>query len=348
MTELNHYDYELPRELIAQHALSQRSDARMMVVRRKDASIDHAHVRDLPEYLEAPDCLVLNDTRVVAARLLGYRVNTRGRWEGLFITADDHGYWQVMCKTRGRLRVGEEIMLQDRQALDGFCLTLLANLGEGVWVARPECSGEPFQLLRQVGRVPLPPYIRGGEMQESDMERYQTVFAKRPGAIAAPTAGLHFTRELLNALLNSGVGICNLTLHVGVGTFRPIAVHQIEDHRMHREWGAIDQAAVDRLNECRHGGGRIVAVGTTCVRLLETAAQDGHLRAWQGETDLFIRPPYAFQAVDAMLTNFHLPKSTLLILVRAFGGDTLIQQAYAMAMAESYRFYSYGDAMLII
>jgi S-adenosylmethionine:tRNA ribosyltransferase-isomerase len=347
VTDLGEYDYELPSELIAQRALRHRSDARMLVVARREQSLTHAHVRDLPGYLHPNDCLVLNDTRVLPARLAGYRVATGGRWSGLFVASNAKGHWEVLCKTRGKLRTGEAVMLQDRRAEDAFRLTLLADLGEGLWAARPEHAGPPVEVLEVVGRVPLPPYIRGGAMDTEDIARYQTVFARQPGAIAAPTAGLHFTNELLTRLVDVGVSICRVTLHVGVGTFRPIATEQIEDHRMHREWGEITEATVRRIDTCRGAGGRVIAVGTTSVRVLETAARDGQLRPWQGETDLFIRPPYTFRSVDALLTNFHLPRSTLLILVRTFGGEELIRRAYAEAIEQQYRFYSYGDAMLI-
>jgi S-adenosylmethionine:tRNA ribosyltransferase-isomerase len=347
MTDLDDYDYELPRELIAQRALAHRSAARLLVVTRSNESMTHAHVRDLVEYLRPHDCLVLNDTRVLPARLTGYRVATGGRWTGLFLADNGAGTWQLMCKTRGKLRAGETIMLEDRQAAAAFPVTLVADLGAGVWGAQPGVSGRVTELLEQVGRVPLPPYIRDGEMEDGDVERYQTVFARRPGAIAAPTAGLHFTNELLGQLVDAGVAISRVTLHVGIGTFRPIASRCIEDHVMHSEWGEIGAATVERIEQCRSVGGRVVAVGTTSVRVLETAARDGQLRAWQGQTDLFIRPPYQFRCVDALLTNFHLPKSTLLILVRTFGGDQLMRQVYATAIQERYRFFSYGDAMLI-
>ncbi|MHB8970005.1 MAG: tRNA preQ1(34) S-adenosylmethionine ribosyltransferase-isomerase QueA [Pirellulaceae bacterium] len=347
MTDLDEYDYELPRELIAQHALANRSAARMLVVTRGTNSLTHAHIRDLPDYLRPDDCLVLNDTRVLPARLQGYRVATGGRWAGLFLRADATGRWEVMCKTRGKLRAGETIMLKDHAAADAFPLTLLVEIGAGVWAAQPGGLGSVAELLGQVGRVPLPPYIRGGEMEDGDVERYQTVFARRPGAIAAPTAGLHFTNELLGQFVDGGVAICRVTLHVGVGTFRPITACHIEEHVMHSEWGEVSDATVQRIDQCRAAGGRVVAVGTTSVRVLETAAQAGPLRAWQGQTDLFIRPPYRFRCVDALLTNFHLPKSTLLILVRTLGGDQLMGQAYTTAIQDRYRFFSYGDAMLI-
>ena len=348
MSELDQYDYALPRELIAQRPLLRRSDARLLVVRRQESSLDHAHVRDLPELLNRGDCLVLNDTRVIPARLAGRRTRTGGRWSGLFLTADAQGHWKVLAKTRGKLAAGETITLQDRDGREACRLLVLAKLDGGVWAVRPEVDEPTLDLLDRVGRVPLPPYIRGGNMVDADCTNYQTVFAKHPGAIAAPTAGLHFTPELLQRLEDRGVNCCRITLHVGLGTFRPIATEQLSEHPMHAEWAHISAETVDRLHQVRQTGGRVVAVGTTVVRTLETAAADGQLRPWQGETDLFIRPPYRFRAVDALLTNFHLPKSTLLVLVRTLGGDALLRRAYAEAIREEYRFYSYGDAMLIL
>jgi S-adenosylmethionine:tRNA ribosyltransferase-isomerase len=217
-----------------------------------------------------------------------------------------------------------------------------------MWAVRPHVAGDPFTLLEQVGRTPLPHYIRGGEPVESDRDAYQTVFAERPGSVAAPTAGLHLTQELLSQFHDRGVATCRVTLHVGIGTFRPIAVSRLDEHRMHSEWCSVSPETVQTLKDCRRGGGRIVAVGTTTIRTLETAARDGELKPFQGETDLFIRPGRQFRAIDALLTNFHLPRSTLLVLVRTFGGDRLMRRAYEEAIRENYRFYSYGDAMLIL
>jgi len=348
MSDLDHYDYHLPPELIAQDGLSRRSDARLMVISRREQSITHAHVRDLGEFLAQGDCLVCNDTRVVPARLEGYRLRTGGRWSGLFVRAEAAGHWQVMSKTRGTLHVGECVMLRDRESRDAFSIEFLAKLADGMWGVAPRPPGNAFELLAKVGRVPLPPYIRGGRMRDADVQRYQTVFARRPGAIAAPTAGLHFTDDLLRRLADLGIGTCRLTLHVGVGTFRPIAVQRLDHHAMHREWGELTVEAARQLQACRDRNGRIVAVGTTCARVLETAAAAEAIRPWRGETDLFIRPPFTFRAMDALMTNFHLPRSTLLVLVRTFGGDDLIRRAYQVAVEERYRFYSYGDAMLIL
>jgi S-adenosylmethionine:tRNA ribosyltransferase-isomerase len=353
MSELDQYDFHLPRALIAQQPLRTRSDARLLVVRRATGSLEHHHVRDLPELLDAGDCLVLNDTQVIPGRLVGFRTQTRGRWEGLFLATDEDGNWKILSKTRGKLSPGETVTLQDREGRGVCRLMLLSRLGEGLWAARPEIEPDQqpedtFTLLERVGRVPLPPYIRDGEMVDADRTTYQTVFASQPGAVAAPTAGLHFTRTLLQRLTAAGVQSCRLTLHVGLGTFRPISAARLDEHKMHSEWARIDTAAVEQLQATRAAGQRIVAVGTTAVRTLETAARGGSLTAWQGETDLFIRPPYQFHAVDALLTNFHLPRSTLLILVRTFGGDALICRAYEEAIREEYRFYSYGDAMLVL
>ena len=348
MSEIDEYDYEVPRELIAQRPLHQRSDARLLVVRRDRGSLEHSHVRDLPELLAPGDCLVLNDTRVIPARLVGHRTNTGGRWTGLYLETDDAGNWRLISKTRGKLMPGETITLEDRLG-QNFCrLMLLAKLDDGAWAARPD-SGEPtLSLLERIGRVPLPPYIRGGEMTDADRQNYQTVFAENLGAVAAPTAGLHLTNDLLKRLEREGIEVCRVTLHVGLGTFRPVSVELLGEHRMHSEWGCIDAETVDRLTRRRAAGGRIVAVGTTVVRTLETAAADGRVRPWEGETDLFIRPPHLFKAVDALMTNFHWPKSTLLVLVRTLGGDKLMKRAYEEAIRESYRLFSYGDAMLVL
>ena len=348
MCELSEYDYDLPRDLIAQSPAACRSDARLLVVDRSRNCLSHQHIRDMSELLRPGDCLVVNDTRVVPARLLGFRSGTGGRWEGLFLEAGPQGVWRLICKTRGKLTADDTVRLVNALGQDDITLRFVVKQPDGSWVVRPESTEETFALLQRVGRVPLPPYIRKGEMVEADRGRYQTVYAQVPGAIAAPTAGLHFTEPLLERLRASGVTLCRLTLHVGAGTFKPIAVESLAEHVMHSEWGSIDRQCVEQIVACRAQGGRVVAVGTTSVRVLETAAADGTLRPFSGQTDLFIRPPYRFRATDALLTNFHLPRTTLLVLVRTFGGDALIRQAYQEAIREEYRFYSYGDAMLIL
>ena len=348
MSELDQYDYDLPRDLIAQMPVAARIDARLLVVDRASQTLSHYHVRDLPELLRAGDCLVLNDTRVVPARLIGLREQTGGRWEGLFLQADGQGFWRLLCKARGRLHEREWITLINAQGQEAMRLRLVARQSDGAWVARPESDEETFALLERIGHVPLPPYMRKGGMVPADRENYQTVYARIPGAVAAPTAGLHFTRPLLERIEQGGVRLCWVTLHVGPGTFRPITAASLDQHRMHAEWGQITSEAAQQVTACRSAGGRIVAVGTTSMRLLETAARNGTLQPFAGETDLFIRPPFEVQITDALLTNFHLPRTTLLVLVRTFGGDELIRRAYEEAIRGEYRFYSYGDAMLIV
>jgi S-adenosylmethionine:tRNA ribosyltransferase-isomerase len=353
------FDYELPRELVAQEPLRRRIDARLLVVDRQRQEIEHRHVRDLPYLLSSGDRLVLNDTRVIPAQLAGNRVQTGGRWQGLYIETTSEGHWRILCKTRGHLRPGDAIMLVDREGRPGAKLWLIERLEEGQWLAHPETDVSTEALLATLGRVPLPPYIRGGKMVDADVENYQTVFARRPGAIAAPTAGLHFTGELLRSLAARGVSSSAITLHLGLGTFRPIETEKIDEHRMHSEWGEISQATADELNATRDAGGRLIAVGTTVTRLLETAVRSDpevqsspagkfSIPPWQGQTDLFIRPPFEFRAIDALMTNFHFPRTTLLVLVQSFGGRELIADAYRQAIREEYRFYSYGDAMLIL
>jgi len=348
LDKLDQYDYHLPKHLIAQQPVPDRLDARLLVVDRAAGTLDHRHVRDLPDILRPDDCLVINDTRVVPARLVGRRRATGGRWDGLYLETSSDGLWRVLGKTRGRLQPGETLVLLDNQGRDALELEVGARLDDGCWVMRPKSSEQPYELLQRVGRVPLPPYIRKGEMVEQDRHRYQTVYSRVPGAVAAPTAGLHFTHALLCRLQAQGVTVCRLTLHVGLGTFRPISTERLEDHQMHAEWGSIGPNAVDQLQACRARGGRVVAVGTTVVRLLETAAAGGKLRPFSGKTDLFIQPGFEFRAIDALMTNFHLPRTTLLVLVRTFGGDELIRRAYDEAICCEYRFYSYGDAMLIL
>jgi S-adenosylmethionine:tRNA ribosyltransferase-isomerase len=348
MSELDQYDYELPRHLVAQAPLANRADARLLVVERSTRTWSHKYVRDLPEILLPGDCLVLNDTKVIPARLVGRRTETGGHWEGLFLNATEDGLWRVMCKTRGHPAPGESVTLIDCGGRDDIRLTLGARQSEGTWVVRPESDEDALAVLERVGRVPLPPYIRGGEMVEADRRDYQTVFARHAGAIAAPTAGLHFTEPLLRKLEKGGVTLCWVTLHVGAATFRPIVAQTLAEHRMEAEWAELSQETVDRIVAARHRGGRVIAVGTTAVRVLESAARGGELGPFAAQTDLFIHPPFPFRVVDALMTNFHLPRTTLLVLVRTFGGDELMKRAYEEAIREEYRFYSYGDAMLIL
>lgn len=338
------FDYELPPELIAQQPCAERDRARLLVVRRREGTLAHHVFADLPQLLAPGDLLVLNDTRVVPARLRGHRTHTGGKWEGLFLRALADGSWEMLCQTRGRLTPGETI------AVDPGPLQLMVEgrTEGGRFRLRPLLSGTAEELLHHHGQVPLPPYIRKGRAEPGDRDRYQTVFAQQAGAIAAPTAGLHFTEALLQRLADHGIARTFVTLHVGPGTFQPIQVMDFRQHRMHREWGELSPNAAEALGACRRRDGRVVAVGTTAVRVLETVAATGPLRPWSGDTELFIHPPYEFQMVDALSTNFHLPRSTLLLLVGAFAGADLLRRAYKTAIAERYRFYSYGDAMLIL
>jgi S-adenosylmethionine:tRNA ribosyltransferase-isomerase len=337
-------DYDLPERLIAQEPCPERDGSRLLVVRRAEGLLEHRLFRDLPELLAPGDLLVLNDTRVLPARLIGWRAETGGKWEGLFLRTSEDGLWEILCQTRGRLRDGETICL-DSGPLQ---LTLERRSTAGRWLARPDPSGPAAELLGRFGHVPLPPYIRKGRSTPADRDRYQTVYARKAGAVAAPTAGLHFTPDLFERLGARGIECTFITLHIGLGTFRPLEAVNPENHKMHSEWGELNQAAVSAIERCRKCGGRVVAVGTTCVRLLETVAATGELRPWSGETELYIHPPFRFRLVNALITNFHLPRSTLLLLVGAFAGWELIRPAYEAAIDREYRFYSYGDAMLIL
>ncbi len=352
MQSLDDYNYELPRQLIAQHPPAQRTDARLLVVQRADQSIQHYHIRDLPGLLRQGDLLVINDTRVIPARLVGYRNRTGGRWEGLFLSADSQGNWRILAKSRSKLSPGEDVILVNQRQQDAGHVRMLFQQDDGSWIVRPDPGGDApadtLSFLDRVGRVPLPPYIRRAETESADRDRYQTVYAEVPGAVAAPTAGLHFTTALLDQIEAAGVRILRVTLHVGLDTFRPVTVDKLTEHRMHSEWCRLSPETAAAIHEGKQRGGRVVAVGTTSVRVLETSAQSGAVKPLEGASDLFIYPPYEFRAVDALVTNFHLPRTTLLVLVRTFGGDALIRRAYEEAIREEYRFYSYGDAMLIL
>jgi S-adenosylmethionine:tRNA ribosyltransferase-isomerase len=339
-------DFELPDDLIAQHPVEPRDRSRLMVIDRRRGTWEDRVFADLPELLDSRDVLVRNDTRVVPARLVGHREATGGRWEGLFLRESPGGGWEVMSRTRGRPAIGERVVVGQ-----GLRLALEARAEAGCWIVRPlpEEDGETtLALLERHGRTPLPPYIRHGSEAAGDRESYQTVYARRPGSAAAPTAGLHFTPEVLDRLAVRGITSVDLTLHVGPGTFRPITAERIEDHVMHAEWAELTAEAVATLEERRRVGGRIVAVGTTSARTLETAAASGELQPFSGETRMFIRPGHVFRGLDALITNFHLPRSSLLVLVAALAGADLIRDAYAEAIRCRYRFFSYGDAMLIL
>src|SRR5437764_2439411 len=339
-------DYTLPPHLIAQEPAADRDQSRLLVLRRRDGTIAHHRFADLPDLLAPGDLLVLNDTRVVPARLLGKRERTGGQWEGLYLGLTADGSWELLCQTRGRLVPGETIAVDPGP----LRLTLLGRSPGGGWLARPDPPGPPAELLERSGRVPLPPYVRKGRAAAADRERYQTVYARRPGAVAAPTAGLHFTPAVFERLQERGIGRAFVTLHVGRGTFQPLRGDDPSQEKLHAEWCELPAATTAAVESCRARGGRVVAVGTTSVRTLETAALrsgDG-LQPWAGETDLFIHAPYDFKVVDALVTNFHLPRTSLLLLVGALAGEELLRRAYREAVEREYRFYSYGDAMLIL
>jgi len=345
--------YELPSELIAQSPLERRDQARLLVLDRSSGRISHRRFSDLPEYLGAGDCLVLNRSKVVPARFMAQR-STGGKVPGLFVREQSPGCWEVLLTGAGRLKPGEELALIG----GAWRMTWLRHLERGlceVDVAPPD----PVEtVLASIGSMPLPPYIRrsgetDGVTDALDREQYQTVYAAEAGSVAAPTAGLHFTRELLEGLGNIGVSIAQVLLHVGLGTFQPVEVADLGDHPMHREWYTMPGESADRIALARSSGQRVIAVGTTAVRVLETCAASGWAAATNsversGWTDILIYPPYKFAAVDALVTNFHLPGSTLLALVMAFAGREAILSAYAEAIRERYRFFSYGDAMLLL
>ncbi len=341
------YDYLLPPDRIAQRPVEPRDAARLMVWRREEEHAEHHHVRDLPALLAPGDLLVVNDTRVIPARVFGHKERGGGRVELLFLETAGAD-WEVLLRARRRPHPGERLRLPE-----GATATMVAEGERGRARIRLEIPASFFEWIERAGVPPLPPYIRrdptGDPLTAADRERYQTIYARCPGAVAAPTAGLHFTPELFSALDARGIGHTAITLHVGLGTFRPVTAEKLGDHPMESERFEISAAAAARINETRARGHRIVAVGTTTVRTLETAADpEGRVRAGGGRTDLFIHPPYRFRAVNALMTNFHLPRSTLLMLVSAFAGRERVLAAYDEAIREGYRFYSYGDAMLIL
>jgi len=346
------FDYNLPNELIAQHPVDVRSSSRLLVLDRRTCRWTDTVFAEIGSWLNSGDCLVLNDTLVIPARFFARR-GTGGRIEGLFVREEQPGTWLAMLKNAARLRAREELVLLGRDTSEFCTIKAIEHLGEGQWRLEVGSDMLAFEVLEAIGTPPLPPYIHREKPEKNahiqrDLERYQTVYAREPGAIAAPTAGLHFTHELLEKLKVAGVHIAHLTLHVGAGTFKPVTTETLDEHKMHSETYSIDEPNAEVINEARDRGGRIVAVGTTTVRTLEAVVWEGHIAPASGTTDVFITPGHHFRMVDAMVTNFHLPKSTLIALVAAFAGLELTMDAYRHAVEEKYRFYSYGDAMLII
>jgi S-adenosylmethionine:tRNA ribosyltransferase-isomerase len=344
--DVSAFDYELPEELIAQEPLPQRDASRMLIVDRAKQSWTDSEFRDLPQQLRPDDLLVINNTRVFPARLIGRRAPSGGRVEILLVRELEPNVWEALVKPGRRLRK------QDEVSFDGAQLTaqLLDEPGQELRRLRVQSSNSLSSVLDEFGEMPLPPYInRPSGSSATDRERYQTLFAKTRGAIAAPTAGLHFTTNILEQIAARGVRLAEITLHVGYGTFEPVRVNNTEQHQVAAERYLIESAAADAINETRARGGRVIAVGTTTTRALESAVNDdGKLDATQGSATLTIVPGYKFRVVDALLTNFHLPRSSLLMLVSAFAGHQLILDAYRHAVVSRYRFYSYGDCMLVI
>lgn len=343
-------DYTLPPELIAQTPAQRRARSRLLVLDRAADTLTDRLFSDLPQYLRPGDCLVLNDTRVLPARFYG-RKETGTVIEGLYLHPGPAGAWVVLLKNARRVRAGQTLTLLDRHEKPLFRAKIVEKLDGGRWVLEIE-SDEPAEgALERIGFAPLPPYIRRERFDargEADLSSYQTVYARRPGAVAAPTAGLHFDRDLLERVRGMGVQTACVTLHVGIGTFRPVQTETLDEHPMHSERYELGDQAAATINAAAAAGGRIIAVGTTSVRTLETIAKNRVVAPQEGSTQLFIQPGYEFQIVDAMVTNFHLPKSTLLALVAAFAGLETVKRAYQHAIEEQYRFFSYGDAMLIV
>ncbi|MCX6835102.1 MAG: tRNA preQ1(34) S-adenosylmethionine ribosyltransferase-isomerase QueA [candidate division Zixibacteria bacterium] len=346
--KLSLFDYDLPRELIAQYPNRRRDQSRLMVLDRATGQISHRKFRHIVEYLRCGDALVINNTKVFKARLLGRRA-TGGQVEVFLVRhLDDVSVesWEALAQPSRRLKEGERIFFNDN---DEHGIDLLTNLGDGRWRVRFDSAASRRKVIAQFGHVPLPQYI-AREDQPADLRRYQTVFAKaeHTGAVAAPTAGFHLTRGLLSKVRSTGVKVCEITLHVGPGTFKPITAENIEAHTVDPEFAQISQSVADTLTAVRASGGRIFAVGTTSVRTLESAPlKNGEILALAGMVDTYLRPGHRFRCVDHLITNFHLPRSSLLVLVSAFAGREQILAAYAEAIRERYRFYSYGDAMLL-
>ena len=342
-------NYHLPSELIAQHPADIRGDSRLLVFNRTGGELIDSRFVEIGDFLQPGDCLVLNDTKVLPARFF-VRRSSGGKLEGLFLDETAAGVWQVMLKGVRRVKTGEIIYLRNKEG-DDFCRAeVVEKQSDGRCLLKIEAKAGAEAILAKIGFPPLPPYIkRGGDISQAaiDKVRYQTVYARRAGAIAAPTAGLHLTNELIERLQAARVSFAYITLHVGAGTFKPITAENIEQHKIHLEQFSIDEENARIINVSKEKG-RIIAVGTTSVRALETAAGGSQIKAGSGTTELFIKPGYKFKIVDGMVTNFHLPKSTLLALVAAFGGLENILAAYRYAIERRYQFYSYGDAMLIV
>lgn len=340
---IDDFDFDLPENLIAQTPLADRSSSRLLVLDRAKDNVEHRSFTDIKQYLEEGDCLVLNDTKVLPARLFGIKKDTGAKIEVLLLHQQEKDTWEVLTKPAKKVKLGTEFVFGNGE-LTAVCTEIK---GHGGRILKFSYEGIFYEVLDQLGEMPLPPYIKA---QLSENDRYQTVYAKEQGSAAAPTAGLHFTEELLKELEQIGVKLAFITLHVGLGTFRPVSVDTVEEHEMHAEYYHMTKETADQLNEVKANNGRLISVGTTSTRTLETIARDhdGKFTQASGWTDIFIYPPYKFRAINGLITNFHLPKSTLIMLISAFASKEKVLDAYKQAIEEEYRFFSFGDAMLII
>ena len=351
MQSLHDYFYELPEELIAQTPTEKRDECRMLVLDRKTGSISHKHFYDVIDHINPGDCLVINDSRVIPARIYGVKqretadVNEPSRIECLLLRQRELDLWECIVRPGKRVKKGARIDFSG--VMTGEVVDVTEDGNRMITFDYDRSGGETvYSVLEKIGKMPLPPYIT---KELDDNDKYQTVYAKENGSAAAPTAGLHFTDELLEKISGKGVDIVRVMLHVGLGTFRPVKTENIEEHKMHSEFFTVTEDAARRINECRKRGGRIISVGTTSARTLESAAdENGVIHAQSRDTDIFIYPPYKFKAVDALITNFHLPESTLLMLISAFSDRETIMKAYKEAVEQRYRFFSFGDAMMIL
>lgn len=334
--------YDLPEELIAQDPLEDRTASRLLVLNRETGAVEHKIFSDVIDYLNEGDCLVINNTRVIPARLIGEKEGTGGKVEVLLLKRRANDVWETLVKPGKKLRPGARVTFGDGR----LKAEILEIAEEGNRLVRFYYEGIFEEILDSLGEMPLPPYITH---KLEDKEMYQTVYAKYDGSAAAPTAGLHFTKELLNKIEEKGIKIASITLHVGLGTFRPVKVDDVNNHHMHTEWYEVNAEAADIINETKRNGGRVVCVGTTSCRTIESVAdENGYMKAKTGETDIFIYPGYKFKVMDGLITNFHLPESTLVMLVSAFAGKENVLAAYETAVKERYRFFSFGDAMILI
>ena len=341
MMKTDEFDFYLPEELIAQHPIDKRDNSKLLVLDKNNGNIEHKHFTDIIDYLDEKDILVLNDTKVIPARLIGIKEETNANIEVLLLKKEKKDIWECLVKPAKRVKVGT-IVSFGNGLLKAKCLTIKE---EGIREFEFIYDGIFYEILDKLGTMPLPPYIKE---KLKDKERYQTVYAKNIGSAAAPTAGLHFTKNLLNKIKEKNITICYVTLHVGLGTFRPVNVEDVTKHKMHTEYYSMSDSVAEILNKAKQEKRRIIAVGTTTTRTLETVIQKyDKFKGCSGETDIFIYPGYKFKAIDALITNFHLPKSTLLMLVSALSSKEIILKAYKEAVKKEYRFFSFGDAMLI-